>query len=367
MNTESLNIVMLGLSITSSWGNGHATTYRGLVRALAERGHHILFLERDMPWYAATRDLARPDYCETSLYGSLEELIDRHSDVVRQADVVIQGSFVPEGRRVADWVLARARGTTVFYDIDTPVTLTSLEEDRCDYIERAQLPRFDLVLSFSGGPTLTRLQGAFGARCVRPLYCSFDPREYFPEPHSNRWDLGYMGTYSPDRQAALTALLSKTAEGRPRWRFVVAGSMYPTDLRWAPNVERLEHLAPGEHRAFYRRQRFTLNLTRADMMMAGHSPSVRLFEAAACATPILTDDWPGLTDFFTPDKEVLVVRSRADVRRALTRVSPEAALKLGQAARRRVLSSHTAEHRAVALEDYLAETRAGGGSRRQVA
>jgi spore maturation protein CgeB len=170
MNNTSLDIVILGLSITSSWGNGHATTYRALVRALSARGHRVLFLERDVAWYAAARDLPRPPYCRTVLYSSVEELRDSQAEAVRRADVVIQGSFVPDGRAVADWVLETARGTTAFYDIDTPVTLASLVDDRCDYIARAQLPRFDLVLSFTGGPTLLRLEQSFGARRVRPLW-----------------------------------------------------------------------------------------------------------------------------------------------------------------------------------------------------
>jgi spore maturation protein CgeB len=271
--------------------------------------------------------------------------------------VVIQGSFVPDGRAVADWVLETARGTTAFYDIDTPVTLASLVDDRCDYIARAQLPRFDLVLSFTGGPTLLRLEQSFGARRVRPLYCSFDPEEYFPESHACRWDLAYMGTYSVDRQPALTSLLIDTARERPQARFAVAGAMYPADLRWPHNVERIEHLPPAEHRAFYRRQRFTLNLTRADMMTWGYSPSVRLFEAAACATPILSDDWPGLTDFFLPDRELVVVRSRADVLRALTHLPEATAIAIGENARQRVLADHTAAHRAAAVEQYVGEVR----------
>jgi spore maturation protein CgeB len=358
MNNARLDIVILGLSITSSWGNGHATTYRALARALQARGHRVLFLERDVAWYAAARDLPQPPYCRTALYGSLEELRDSHAEAIRHADLVMQGSFVPDGRAVADWVLDTARGTTAFYDIDTPVTLASLLEDRCLYIARSQLPRFDLVLSFTGGPTLARLEHSFGARRVRPLYCSFDPDDYFPEPHPTAWDLGYMGTYSVDRQPALDALLTETAAVRPRWRFAVAGAMYPAELRWPRNVERIEHLPPAQHRAFYRRQRFTLNLTRADMMTWGYSPSVRLFEAAACGTPILSDDWPGLSTFFVPEREIVVVRSRADVERALTRIPAETALALGQAGRQRVLTDHTAAHRAAALEQYLGEVRA---------
>lgn len=361
---EPLDIVVLGLSLTSSWGNGHATTYRALLRALAERGHRVLFLERDVPWYASARDLERPDFCAVELYGSLDELDDRFATRVRQADLVIQGSFVPDGIAVAEWMLATAHGCKAFYDIDTPVTLEALRADRCEYLARAQVPRFDVYWSFTGGATLRELEATFGARRARPLYCCVDPALYHPDPENShtsadetrRWDLGYMGTYSPDRDPALEALLLATARRLPEQRFVVAGPLYP-DRVWPANVERLEHVAPPDHRRFYSTQAFTLNLTRAAMKAAGHSPSVRLFEAAACGTPIISDAWEGLGDFFVPDEEILVARSTEEVVRMLRALAPDAARAVGQRARERVLAAHTAAHRAETLEDDVAEAR----------
>jgi spore maturation protein CgeB len=348
-----LDIVVLGLSLTSSWGNGHATTYRALLRALAERGHRLLFLERDVPWYARARDLPAPPFCELALYGDRDDLADRFSQRVRDADLVMLGSFVPEGRAVAEWILGTAHGATAFYDIDTPVTLASLHTDECAYLSRRQIPAFDLYLSFTGGPTLRRLERVFGAQRARPLYCSFDPDQYFPEAVEARWELGYMGTYSADRQRPLDALLLAAAVYDPSSRFVVAGALYPSDLEWPRNVERIEHLAPAEHRAFYGSQRWTLNLTRADMKAAGYSPSVRLFEAAACGVPVLSDDWTGIEEFFLPGEEILIVRSTADVVRALGRMSPAEAHRMGRRARRRALGSHTARHRADTFEKHV--------------
>jgi spore maturation protein CgeB len=352
-----LDIVILGLSITSSWGNGHATTYRALVRELVRRGHSVTFLERDVPWYAAHRDLADPPYGRTILYGGLAELKQRWTPLVREADVVIVGSYVPEGVPVAHWVLDHARGVTGFYDIDTPVTLAKLEAGDEEYLTAALIPRFDLYLSFTGGPILDRLERRYGARSAQPLYCSVDPEIYRPSPEPIRWDLGYLGTYSPDRQPKLDSLLAEPARLWREGQFVVAGPQYPADISWPANVERIEHLPPPEHASFYNAQRFTLNVTRDAMVAAGWSPSVRLFEAAACGVPIVSDWWEGLDSLFAPGEEILVARSGPEVV-AILRDTPEArAREIGEAARRRVLAEHTAAHRAEALESLALEAR----------
>ncbi|MCU1383604.1 MAG: hypothetical protein JWL71_2301 [Acidobacteria bacterium] len=349
-------IVVLGLTITSSWGNGHATTFRGLLRELARREHEVMFLERDVPWYAANRDLPQPPYCRTALYSSVAELRDRFTRVVRDADLVIVGSYVPDGIDVGDWVCSTATGVTAFYDIDTPVTLAALKAGRCEYLSPKLIPRYGLYLSFTGGPTLRRLERTYRARAARPLYCSFDPAAYFPEPRSAQWDLGYMGTFSPDRQPPLERLLAGAARLSPERRFVVAGPGYPRD-GWPGNVERVDHVPASEHRAFYTAQRFTLNLTRADMIRAGYSPSVRLFEAAACGVPIISDYWKGLETIFTPGSEIVISESAADTHRALSTIGERERRAIARRARRRVLADHTAEHRALQLEGYLAEAR----------
>ena len=357
-SVDRLSIVFLGLSITSSWGNGHATTYRVLVRELAARGHDVFFLERDCPWYAENRDLAVPPYGGTRLYGSLEELRDVALDAVRDADAVIVGSYVPDGIAVADWVSDEARGITAFYDIDTPVTLAALQSGTCAYLHPRQIPGFDLYLSFTGGPTLRRLEAAFGSPAARALYCSFDPELYYPEEGQTGWDLGYLGTYSTDRQPVLDTLLIEPARRWPEGRFVVAGPQYPPEIVWPSNVRRENHVAPAGHRAFYTAQRFTLNVTRQDMVRAGWSPSVRLFEAAACGVPIVSDWWEGLDALFTPEREIFISRSAGDTL-ALLRGVPDAERRaVGARGRARVLAEHTGAHRAEQLERYVLEARA---------
>ena len=356
---RKLDVVVLGLSITSSWGNGHATTYRALLKGMAARGHRVLFLERDKPWYASNRDLPKPDFCTAVLYDSLDELAEKHAAAVRDADLVVVGSYVPEGVAVSRWVQETARGVTAFYDIDTPVTIARMERGDTEYISAEVVPGFDLYLSFTGGPILDRLEREFGAQRARTLHCSVDPDAYYPELGPVRWDMGYLGTYSDDRQPMLNRLLVGPARAWQRGSFIVAGPQYPdAAIGWPANVTRIDHLPPAEHRRFYNAQRFTLNVTRADMVAAGWSPSVRLFEAAACGTPIISDPWPGLDTLFKPGEEILITDDGEQVMRWLRDTPGDKARRLGRAARRRVLASHTGIRRAAELETYVAEVRA---------
>jgi spore maturation protein CgeB len=359
-----VKLVVLGLSLSSSWGNGHATTYRALLRAFAGRGHEVLFLERDAPWYAAARDLPGPDFCRFALYADLDELKRRWAREVEAADVVMVGSYVPQGVAVGAWVQHAARGATVFYDIDTPVTLAKLAAGDEEYLNADLIAGYDLYLSFTGGPTLERIMRRYGAPTARALYCSVDAEAYQPAPDAPKpWDLSYLGTYSPDRQPALERLLLAPARRAPQLRFCVAGPQYPAEIDWPANVERLEHVPPAEHPAFYAASRFTLNVTRAEMIAAGYSPSVRLFEAAACATPIISDVWDGLDTLFRPTREIVLADAADDVLEVLRRVSEPARRAMGEAARARILAAHTAAHRAAELEACLHEV-APEGQRR---
>lgn len=353
MNATRLRIVVLGLSITSSWGNGHATTYRGLLRGLLRRGHSVTFLERDKPWYAAHRDMTDPHLGDVALYDDIQSLTRLWGAAIANADLVVVGSYVPDGIEVGRLVQKLARGVTAFYDIDTPVTLASLEQGTCEYLTEELIKGYDFYLSFTGGPTLRELEDRWGARKAWSLYCAVDPDVYQSAPcHSHAWDLGYLGTFSSDRQPKLNELLSNTARSWPMGRFVLAGSLYPAELSWPGNVERVEHISPAGHRGFYMGQRFTLNVTRQDMVRRGWSPSVRLFEAAGCGTPILTDDWDGLASLFRPGAEILVVRDSKDVLEALRSLPEKQRSDIGQAARAQVLASHTSDHRAAELERY---------------
>ena len=361
-----MRVVVLGLSITSSWGNGHATTYRGLLRELARRGHQVVFLERDVPWYAAHRDLPNPVFCATRLYRDLGELDRRFSALVARADAVILGSYVPDGVRVGEWLCATAKGLKAFYDIDTPVTLAKLARGDHEDLAPGLVPRFDLYLSFTGGPTLRRLEEELGAPMARALYCSVDEAAYRPLEVPVRYDLGYLGTYSPDRQPKVEALLLEPARAMPEGRFAVAGAQYPPEVEWPENVESAEHLAPPDHPAFYAAQRFTLNVTRADMVAAGWSPSVRLFEAGACGVPVVSDPWDGLASLFRPGEEILLTETVDDVLRTLRDCPEERRRAIGAAARAKVLARHTAAVRARELEAHLLEAAAARAGRQRV-
>ncbi|WP_375464122.1 glycosyltransferase [uncultured Methylobacterium sp.] len=358
-----MRLVVLGLSLSSSWGNGHATTYRALLRALAARGHAVLFLERDVPWYAAHRDLPDPGFCELALYADLADL-DRFRARIAEADAVIVGSYVPDGVAVGERARAWTEHVCAFYDIDTPVTLAKLAAGDHAYIAPALIPAYDLYLSFTGGPTLDLIEARYGSPAARPLYCSVDPDAYPALARETRWDLSYLGTYSPDRQPTLDRLLIEPARRAPHLRFAVAGPQYPREIDWPDNVARIEHVPPAAHPDFYAASRYTLNVTRADMIRAGYSPSVRLFEAAACGTPILTDRWEGLETVLAPGTEILPVDAADDVL-AVLRGQPEAERRrVAAAARARVLAGHTAAHRAAELEMHLHDAH---GRRRNIA
>ncbi len=352
-----MRVVVIGLSLSSSWGNGHATTYRALLRALSARGHDILFLECDRPWYADHRDLPDPDFCRLAFYDHPADLTRWRAEIAA-ADLVMIGSYVVDGVAVAELVRPWAR-LLAFYDIDTPVTLAALARGEHAYVSPDTIPLYDLYFSFTGGPTLRLLETRYGARAAHALFCAVDPALYAPapQPGSPRWHLGYLGTYSPDRQPTLERLLIEPARRAPAWRFVVAGPQYPDDIDWPENVDRLEHLPPSEHAGFYNSLAWTLNVTRADMVAAGYSPSVRLFEAAACATPIISDFWPGLGDFLSIGREIIVAETPAQVLETLGWTEPRRR-DLGHAARTRILASHTADHRAATLEATVTATQA---------
>lgn len=349
-----LNVVFIGLSITSSWGNGHATTYRALLKALARRGHNVTFLERDLPWYRENRDLATPAGWSVKLYNNLQDLPRRFGKLVTAADLVVVGSYVPDGIAISEWVTSHAQGITAFYDIDTPVTLAGLDSG-LEYISAATIPRFDLYLSFSGGPVPGIIEDVYGSPMARVLYCSADLSSHQPCSAPAKWSVGYLGTYSEDRQPQLDRLLLASARELRAVRFVAAGSQYPDEISWPDNVDRIEHVAPGDHASFFAAQRFTLNVTRADMRSLGFSPSVRLFEAAACGTPIMSDRWPGIETIFTPSSEILLVDGTRDVVQILETMSEEHRLSVAEQARQRILRDHTPEHRARQLEAYYVE------------
>ena len=360
-----MKIVIYGLAITSSWGNGHATTYRSLCKALARRGHQIHFVEKNLEWFRDNRDLPHPEFCTVHLYSDWQESARKLTKLSKDADAVVIGSYFSDAVAATNALMESGCGPLLFYDIDTPITISKLRSNgRAEYIEAAQIPGFAAYLSFTGGPVLREFEEQFGSPYAVPFYCSVDPELYRPRaPRPEfRCSLSYLGTYARDRQPKLMEMLNRTAALMPQSRFIVAGAQYPTDTPWNENVERIIHLSPPEHPAFYCSSNFTLNLTRDEMVAAGYSPSVRLFEASACGAAILSDHWKGLEHFLTPGDQVLLPRDAYEVAEIL-RTTPEAdRTRIGLNARERILSEHTSAHRAVQFEQIV--NRCSGSSAR---
>ncbi len=348
-----MKIVIFGLSITSSWGNGHATTFRALSKSLHARGHRIVFFEHDVEWYASNRDMPDPPFCRVHLFDDWKSTRPRARRELMSADVAIVGSFFPDGLSAINELLEANTPVKAFYDIDTPITLTELrEKGATSYLRGEQIPGFDLYFSFTGGPALRELESRFGARRAVPLYCSFDPEHYRGFRVNKRFacDLSYMGTYAPDRQPKIEELLCAPACRLPQRRFIVAGPQYPRGICWPANVRRITHLNPRWHARFYCSSRLTLNVTRRDMVRAGYSPSVRLFEAAGSGATLISDNWPGLDTFFVPGREILLPVSSDDVIRYLTEIDDAELRAIGRRAQERVLAEHTSEKRAQEFE-----------------
>jgi spore maturation protein CgeB len=355
-----MKLVIFGLTISSSWGNGHATLWRGLLRAFAKRGHDVVFFERDVPYYAAHRDLRELEHGQLRLYADWADVRHDAARELEDADAGMVTSYCPDGIAASELVLDSNVGRRVFYDLDTPVTLSQLSAgERVPYLPPQGLGDFDLVLSYTGGEALTELRSRLHARHAAPLYGSVDPNEHRPVAPvaAYRSDLSYLGTYAEDRQRALTELFLEPARRLPSMRFLIGGAQYPSSFPWSENIHFKRHLPPAEHPAFFSSSRMTLNVTRHAMAMMGWCPSGRLFEAAACGVPILSDSWAGLDHFFTAGTEIFVADNSADAVEAIA--LDDATLRgVAAAARERTLSEHTAERRAAELESMLASVAA---------
>ncbi|MBN8726351.1 MAG: glycosyltransferase [Xanthomonadales bacterium] len=351
-----MKLVVFGLAVSSSWGNGHATLWRGLITALNQLGHRVVFFERDQPWYAGARDLTALPGGELVIYPSWGAVRERARRELADADAAMLTSYCPDAAEARRTMLD-SRAMPVFYDLDTPVTLEHIAAgERPEWIGPG-LESFDLILSYAGGPALEALHH-LGARRTAPLYGHVDPDSYRPAAAEPRFSaaLSWLGTFAEDRQAALEALFIEPARRRPDLSFLIGGAQYPADFPWTTNIRFARHVAPPEHPAFLCSARLNLNITRAPMARMGWCPSGRLFEASACAAPLLSDHWPGLEDFYQPGGEILVARSTADALAALELADAELR-RIGRAARERTLAEHTSLHRARELVARLEEAR----------
>lgn len=357
-----MKLVIFGLTISSSWGNGHATVWRGLCKSLIRRGHRVVFFERDVPYYAAFRDLDSIPGGTLYLYPAWDDVVSIARNELEDADVAIVTSYCPDGVAAAEEIAQSRARIKTFYDLDTPVTLRRLNAgESVPYVPPNGLDGFDLVLSFTGGAALDELRKKLKARRVAPLYGSVDPdvhQRTETMPHYAA-DLSYLGTYAEDRQAALETLLLQSARRLPDKRFVIGGALYPEGFPWTPNLYFVRHLPPSEHPAFYSSSRMTLNITRAAMAAMGYCPSGRLFEAAACGTPILSDGWEGLEEFYEPGEEILRADTTEEAIAAIS-IGDAELKKISKAARDRTLEEHSAARRAQQLEAILNDACAAG-------
>jgi spore maturation protein CgeB len=353
-----MKIVIFGLTISSSWGNGHATLWRGLIRALHGRGHKVVFFERDVPYYAGQRDLNHASYVDLVLYSDWESVRTKAERECADADVAMVTSYCPDGITATHLVLSSSAQVKTFYDLDTPITLDRLSKgEELQYIGPNKLRDFDLVLSYTGGEALRELKVQLGAKRTAPLYGSVDPANHFrvAAVDTYRCDLSYLGTYAADRQEALVQLFIEPARQLPRKKFLIGGAQYPQEFPWTDNIFFVRHMPPPEHPAFFSSSRLTLNITRKAMAQMGYCPSGRLFEAAACGTPLLSDYWDGLDEFFTPGEEIVIARETEEANRALQMSDAELS-RIATAAFERTMEEHTADKRAIDFETVVGST-----------
>jgi spore maturation protein CgeB len=348
-----MKLVIFGLTVSSSWGNGHATLWRGLIGSLTRRGHTVVFFERDVPYYSAHRDLTELPGGQLIFYADWRDVMHTAQAHLNEADVALVTSYCPDGAAASEAALASRASVKVFYDLDTPITIIRLRAGQdVAYLPERGLRDFDLVLSYTGGAALDELQARLGARRTAPLYGSVDPGVHQPAARlpEFRADLSYLGTYAEDRQSALEQMFIESARRLPDHRFLIGGAQYPVAFPWAENIFFVRHVPPPLHASFYCSSRLTLNVTRRAMAEMGYCPSGRLFEAAACCVPVLSDWWQGLDQFFTPGSEILIARKTDDAIAALHLSDAELA-RVANSARQRALDEHTADRR---IEDLFA-------------
>ncbi|HEX3246742.1 MAG TPA: glycosyltransferase [Chloroflexota bacterium] len=344
--------------MVSAYWNGAATYYRGVCKAMHARGHQIVFVEPDIYDRQAHRDLLEdPPYAEVRVCKDWDDL-SRELSQAEDADVIAKCSGV------GAWDLELARGVlgmkspknlAVFWDVDAPETLRSCTGQPVDKKNgfRALVPYFDLILLYGGGPPAQQGYAALGARAAYPIYNAVDPDEYYPVPSQAECsaDLLFIGHRLPDREERVRRLFVRAAELAPEQRFVLGGAGWdglplPSNVRW------IDHVPTADHRSWNSSARFVLNINREAMAAVGYSPPTRVFEAAGCACCVITDEWPGLAQFFEPGKEILVANSAERIVSHL-RAMPAQAPSIGQAARKRVLRDHTYDMRAALLERHL--------------
>lgn len=355
-----MRITFYGSSLLSSYWNGAATYYRGLLHALAALGHEITFFEPDVYDRQAYRDIDLPGWCRVCVYPARIASLRRVTRSASSAEVVVKASGVgyEDDALLAGVLSAASPGAVrIFFDVDAPATLASMAADPTHPLREA-LPSIDLVLTYGGGDPVVTAYRAFGARRCAPIYNALDPDTHHPVPPDPRFagDLGFLGNRLPDREARVHTFFFGAALRRPEDRFLLGGAGWAQDQVPA-NVRVLGHVPTADHNPFNVTPRAVLNVSREDMAAIGHSPATRVFEAAGAGACLATDPWRGIEQFLAPSHEVLVVRDGADVAEMLATLTPARAREIGENARRRVLAEHTYDRRAADLDRLLRETR----------
>ncbi len=355
--STTLDLVIIGRSILSSYSNPAADLYRGLINELARHGHRTTFLEPYDFAGIAHRDMLRSPYCEVWTYGDIDTLMEEYLPAIQSADVVMLGTGLAETNRIADWICQEARGLTIYYDTELGETAANLADGctHCNSLSQESIRSFNLYLSTTGGDALESLASTYQIRCARPLYESIDPFSYYRMDMEKTYDLGFMGNFRRDRRELLDALLLSPARSTPNRQFVLAGDNYPRSVKWPQNLTYLEHLPGTNHVDFYNRQSCNLFLGRTDRRLLGYTPSRQLLSAAACGVPVLTQHWRGLGEFFEDKQEVFCVAGEQDVLDILYGTDESIRRKAGNSARLRVLAEHTTAQRAQQLLGYWNE------------
>ena len=358
---EKLKIAMLGSSLVSSYWNGAATYYRGIVRALAARGHQVTFLEPDAFERQSHRDMADPDWAEVVVYEATEAGVEGALAQAAQADVVVKASGVGVfdawlEREILE-IPHRDQRTVIFWDVDAPATLERVQNDTGDPF-RAAIPRYDFIFTYGGGAPVIDAYTALGAAECIPIYNALDPDTHHPAPPDPRFEglLGFLANRMPDREARVHEFFFKAASQMPGETFVLGGSGWHEQCPDLPNVRYLGHVGTGDHNAFNGTPRAVLNVSRESMARFGYSPATRVFEAAGAGACLITDAWKGIDLFLEPEREVLVAENGDEVVQHLKGLTTERAQEIGQAARRRILAEHTYRHRAAQVEAILTGT-----------
>ncbi len=351
-----MKIAFYGSSLVSSYWNGAATYYRGMLSELARHGHDITFYEPDAYDRQANRDIDPPDYAKVVVYPATEEAARSVIAEAGRADVVIKAS----GVGVFDDLLitalpaaARPDALTIFWDVDAPATLAEMRAAP-DHPVRAMLPALDMVLTYGGGPPVIAAYEALGARRCVPVYNALDPSTHFRTAPAPRFacDLVFLGNRLPDREARVEHFFLEPAAATPDKSFLLGGSGWH-DKPMAANIRQLGHVSTRDHNALNSTARAALNISRASMADMGFSPATRVFEAAGAGTCLITDAWVGIELFLKPDTEILVARDGADVAAHMAELTEERSHTIGAAAQRRVLADHTYAQRGVEVDRLL--------------